>query len=763
MELRTDQRRPRSHGLKHTILALALALPFGVSVALADNAIDLNIGPQPLESALRAFIEQSHVDLLYSPERVRGLHTDGVTGVHEPADALHLLLTGTGIGVERSDDAYLLVNAETISHRGEMSPTITVTATRTERDVLDVPASVSVVTAEDISRQHVTNPEDVLRSLPGVDVTYMSGPGAAGIPILRGLGQTFAGTTTQSLLNGMPVEPLAITRRYLWHLVDPAHIERIEVVRGPSSVLYGPSAMGGVINVITKRGSGEPFAQVQAGGGSHNSRSLAASAGGSVGNLDLYLGASTYQTDGFKQLTETPAPWEASYPFGYTDLDGRDGKEKKFNARLTWWASEDTDISAGVSQFSNEGAVLGGHPNYRTEQEGTVFDMMLSHRYAGGQVLKAKLAQSDMSAPKRTFDENYWYGDGSLAEAAHDREDENTVSAEVQVELHPVLDNTLTLGGTWWDGKYETTEYDPAGTVTWEMQHKSRTYGVFVQDEQRFNRLTMTIGGRYDIYEHYDFESGGVARPDADDKVFTPRIAFNYNLRDRLALYASAGTAYLAAPNSLKYRNSPWWLDNPDLKPETATSYETGVKFRSVGGILDGSVALYHTIFKDKIASAKVGTKWQFQNLGETRVRGLELDLNTHLGEYWRPFLNYTYTDSEITKNPSNPAWEGNETANTPKHKLNVGLAYDGPQSVNAQVTGRYVGERYYMDSNADNAKADSHFLVDMKVSKTFRHGSGPEWTASLAVNNAFDGTGYGFWYEKLDGRNYWLNVGAKF
>lgn len=763
MELRTDQRRPRPHGLKRTILALALALPFGVQVALADTAIDFSIGPQPLESALRAFIEQSHVDLLYSPDRVRGLRTGGVTGVHEPADALQLLLVGSGVGVERNGDAYLLVNAEAVTQRGELLPSIAVTATRTEREVFDVPASVSVVTAEEIERQHAAKPEDLLRSLPGVDVTYMSSPASAGIPILRGLGQSFAGTTTQSLLNGMPVEPLAITRRYLWNLVDPGQIERIEVVRGPSSVLYGPSAMGGVINIITKRGSGEPFARVSAGGGSHNSRSVAASAGGSFGDVDVFLGANTYQTDGFEQLTETPAPWQPWYPSGYTDLAGRDGKEKKVNARLTWWAGENTDVSAGVHYFENEGAVLGGHPNYRVEQEGMAFDVGLNHRYSGGQILKAKLALSDMSAPKRTFDENSWYGDGSLALVAYDREDERSASAEVQLELHPLPGNVLTLGSTWWDGEYKTTEYDPSGAVTWEGQHKSRTYGVFAQDEHRFDRLTATVGGRYDVYEHYGFEQNGATRPDADDSVVTPRVAFNYRLRDELALYASAGTAYIPAPNSLKYRGGGIWLDNPELKPETATSYELGIKFQSAERLIDGSAALYHTTFKDKIAVATVGAQRQFQNLGETQVRGLELELSSRLGDRWRPFFNYTYTDSEITRNPTDPSLEGNETANTPKHKYNLGLAYEGPQSLTAQAVGRYVGERYYQDSNADESKADSHFLVDTKVSKSFRYGSGPEWTASLAVNNVFDGTGYGFWYEKLDGRNYWLEVGARF
>jgi len=745
-------------------LALAVTLPLASPTALAADSVELHIEPQSLDAALRAFAEQSGVDLLYAPDLIRGRQAEGLSGVHTADEALRRLLAASGIVFERTaGGTYLLLAAENATPRGEVLPNMVVTATRTEREVLDVPASVSVVTAEDIARQHATKPEDLLRSLPGVDLTYMSGAASASIPVLRGLGQSFAGTTTQSLLNGMPIEPLAITRRYLWHLVDPEHIERIEVVRGPSSVLYGPSAMGGVINVITKRGSGDPFAKVNVGGGSHNSRSITASTGGSVGDMDIFLGASTYQTDGFKQLTETPAPWEAWYPSGYTDLAGRDSKEKKLNARVTWWAGENTDISAGVHYFENDGAVLGGHPNYRVEQEGTAFDLGLNHRYSGGQILKAKLALSDMSAPKRTFDENLWYGDGSLALVEYDREDENSISAEVQLELHPLPGNSLTLGSTWWDGKYETTSYDPAGTVTWEGQHKSRTYGVFVQDEHRFDRLSVTIGGRYDVYEHYDFEQNGTTRPDADDSVVTPRVAFNYRLRDKLAIYASAGTAYIPAPNSLKYRGGGIWLDNPDLKPETATSYEVGIKFQSAERLIEGSAALYHTTFKDKIAVAAIGAQQQFQNLGETQVRGLELELDSRVGERWRPFLNYTYTDSEITKNPSNSALEGNETANTPKHKFNVGLAYDSPQSINAQVIGRYVGERYYMDSNADNTRADSHFLVDTKISKTFRYGSGPEWTASFAVNNVFDGTGYGFWYERLDGRNYWLEVGTKF
>ncbi|MFA5628029.1 MAG: TonB-dependent receptor [Thiohalomonadaceae bacterium] len=760
MELRTDQRRPRSHGLKHTILALALALPFGVSVALADNAIDLNIGPQPLESALRAFIEQSHVDLLYSPERVRGLHTDGVTGVHEPADALHLLLTGTGIGVERSDDAYLLVNAETISHRGEMSPTITVTATRTERDVLDVPASVSVVTAKEIEQQHASKPEDLLRSLPGVDIAYKDGVAVPNVPILRGSGLSSAGSTTQFLLNGMPVEPIAEPVRNYWYSINLDNVERIEVVRGPSSVLYGPSAMGGVINVITKRGAGEPHAFARVGGGSHNAHELTVGAGGSFGDFDLQLNARTYETDGFNQLPETPAPY-ASFPFSFTDLDSRGGKESKYGARLTWWLGVDTDLSFGIQHYDNEGDWLGGHPNYRAENEGNTYDIAYNTRFAGGQELKVKLLSTN-SSWWQTYD--MYYFTGSLDETKRSHESRKSRSADVQLDLHPVEGNTLTLGTTYSDGDIVWDNYSPGGAaLTSSNSHKSRQYGALIQDEHRFDRLTVTAGVRYDKYEFYDDLRSGTAYPDSDDTVATPRLGLSYKLREGLALYGSAGTAYIPAPNSLKYRSGGIWLDNPDLKPETAVSYETGVKFASPNNGVDGSVAVYQSTYKDRITSAMVGSQMQYQNIGEIQTSGVELELKGRLAKFWQPFFNYTYTDAEITENPSNTAWEGNTPANVAKHKANVGLTYDNPSLFTAYVVGRYVGDRYFMDSNADNTKAASHFITDMKLSKSFSTGSGPDLIASLAVNNVFDRDGYGFFYEKLDGRNYWLELEAKF
>ncbi|MDD3448840.1 MAG: TonB-dependent receptor, partial [Gammaproteobacteria bacterium] len=657
MELRTDLNRTCHRGLKRTILALALALPFGARVALADNAFDFNIGPQPLESALRAFIEQSHVDLLYSPDRVRGLRTGGVSGTHEPADALQLLLAGTGIGVERNDNAYLLVNAGALPQRGEVLPSITVTATRTEREILDVPASVSVVTAKEIERQPAVKPEDLLRSVAGVDMPDKASIGVPIVPIIRGAGLSYAGSTTQLLLNGMAAEPIGQPSRNYWYPINLNNIERVEVVRGPASVLYGPSAMGGVVNIITKRGAGDPYASAKMGGGSHNARRLSVGAGGSFGDFDLQLNARSYETDGFKPLPESPAPY-ATLPFPFTDLEDRGGKESQYDARVTWWQDADSDLSIGLQHYDNEGDWLGGHPNYRADNEGDTIDLAYRTRFAGGQELKAKFLIADTST---WFFNDMYYFTGSLDETKREHETRQTRAADVQLDFHPVPGNTLTVGAVYSDDDVKYDTYSAGGAaLTASRRNKSRQYGVLVQDEHHFERLTLTAGARHDKYEFYDDVRNGTDYPESDDAVFTPRLGVSYRLQEGVALYGSAGTAYIPAPNSLKYRSGGTWLNNPDLKPEKAISYEAGVKFGTPDDIVDGSVAVYHSTYKDRITSAMVGPQMQYQNIGKIQAAGDEVELKGRPARFWQLFFNYTFTDAEITENPSNTAWEGN-------------------------------------------------------------------------------------------------------
>ena len=149
---------------------------------------------------------------------------------------------------------------------------VVVTATKTERKVTEVPASVTVITAEEIEAMQVTKTEDILRNIEGVDVRGFGGINPGEVTI-RGIRGSFTGATTQILVNGLPIEPIQLNSRFSWNLISPDDIERIEIVRGPTSALYGPNAVGGVINIITKKGKGKPSVNVDTGYGSHNAYS----------------------------------------------------------------------------------------------------------------------------------------------------------------------------------------------------------------------------------------------------------------------------------------------------------------------------------------------------------------------------------------------------------------------------------------------------------------------------------------------------------
>jgi iron complex outermembrane receptor protein len=126
--------------------------------------------------------------------------------------------------------------------------------------------------------------------------------------------------------------------------------------------------------------------------------------------------------------------------------------------------------------------------------------------------------------------------------------------------------------------------------------------------------------------------------------------------------------------------------------------------------------------------------------------------------------MNYTYTHSEITENPSQPATEGKRPAYTPMHKANIAITYDNPRIILARVEGRYVGDRYYNNANTPEYKTDDYFVVDIKVSRTFATGDIlKDVTLSLAVNNVFDEHYSEFWFENADGVNFWAEAALRF
>ncbi|GAB6039464.1 TonB-dependent receptor plug domain-containing protein [Endothiovibrio diazotrophicus] len=181
--------------------------------------------------------------------------------------------------------------------------TVVVTATRTEREVADVPASVSVITAEEIARSNARSADELLQELAGVDVRHGIGPlsvGTSNKVILRGMGGL---TEARALLliDGVPVNEV-YNGGVEWNLIPVEDIRRIEVVRGASSALYGSNAMGGVINILTKRPTAERQVRAVVGYGGMNTRDGSLAVSGTDGRLGYRLSGSVMRSDGYDPL-----------------------------------------------------------------------------------------------------------------------------------------------------------------------------------------------------------------------------------------------------------------------------------------------------------------------------------------------------------------------------------------------------------------------------------------------------------------------------
>lgn len=740
------------------ISALTFAITLSLNAPLVLAApVEFHIPAQELDKALDAFKAQAKVELLYSPSEVRNLEAASLEGAFEPAEALARLIVNAKLIIERTESGgYRLapVRKETTNTNGINK--IVVAATRTEQRITDVPAAVSVITSADIAQQQVTRISDAVQNVEGVDVIRSATLGSSETVTIRGVGGSFAGSTSQVLLDGIPLESPVTGIHVGIKALSIDDVDRIEVVRGPSSALYGPSAVGGVVNLVSKRWEREAGADVRLAIGSHNTRTTSAAVGGMWESFDFRLSASDYSTDGFKAQPE-PDIW------GSKDLDNRDAKQRQYGFAGAWRPSNHQEVTFGVRDTEVESAWLGGHPNYRLDNAVESYDVGYRHEIGDQAVIKLNYRKLRQEVEAK-FDEEYISGvPGSLILEEVDRRVDDSDYVELQADVRLNADNLLTVGYVYslsdYTSRWEDVLYGDSGVRI----SKSRLNGIFVQDEHRFGeRLTLFAGGRYDSYEFFDDSVDGVETgEDSEDSVFNPRVSALFQLTETTGLYATAGTAYVPALNTLKFRESAAWLDNPALDPEKSVTYELGLHYASRAWL--GRVSIFHTDYTDKIASNRVGPQWQFQNIGEVKVQGIELALEGASG-HWRPYLNYAYTDSTIEKNPSDPSTEGKRLQRVSPNKLNLGVTYTPSEGYFARLGGRYVDEFYYDDRNTPDARNPGYFVADLKIGAQLPVG-GPlrKLELTAAVNNLLDREYGEEQFEVADERNYWIGVNGSF
>lgn len=606
---------------------------------------------------------------------------------------------------------------------------VVVTATRSETPVEDIPASVTVITREQIEASSGLRLDHILRKHAGIDVNRSSFLTHSADVVLRGMGAMPGRTLI--LFDGVPMNK-ADTGAANWDLLLPENVERIEIVRGPTSALYGSNAMGGVINIISRKPDPRPVSfEARGMYGTYNTWDAGGTLSGEVNKFGYYFSYDHLDSDGYN-----PVPEEQR-----TEYD-----IKRY--------LEENHLKAKVSyEFPNESRITLGHMFFDDKRgEGEKI------RHEDGVYRKWKTNASNMDYEWSTGaakwllkgfynKEDYFWNRESLRKGRYTWYEVEVDRVDAGGSLQstfPVLSwNLLTTGFDFRYGSVDGNDKDiirndnPSNTVV-HNEGKQQTYSFFVNDHiQAGERMVVDAGLRYDYVKSYDGKfldsSGFLQDHEYDDETwdhFSPRIAALYRITDDTSIRGSIGTAFRAPILDDLYRNGIFrgkiYAANPDLGPEKLISYEAGVDHRFTKAF-SFSVAGYFSQGDDFFYPVNVGIDpstgrdlYQRKNVGKVHIYGVEAEANWDISRMFTFFGNYTFNISKIDEFSEQRELEGKYLENTPHHKANLGLAFHHPDILRAEVAGRYVGERYGDTENTPEGELDDYVVFDLKFSRDF-------------------------------------------
>ena len=576
---------------------------------------------------------------------------------------------------------------------------VVVTAARIAQSKDDVIGAVTVITRADIQRRQVKSVQDVLRGETGISIANNGGFGKLSSTFVRGT----EADQVLVLVNGVRVgSASAGTTRIEFLPID--EIERIEIVRGPRSSLYGADAVGGVIQIFTRESS-QP--SIAVGGGSHGTSSSSASFGLKGENSWLSVGGSYLASDGFNSCRSS---FNGAFYTGgcFNDEPDDDGyRNASGSVRTGYRWGERADIEATVLYSAGRNEYDGDFGNQTDFKEGV---------YS----IKGHLAP--------TSNWNLTLLVGTSRDDADDYKDGVYVStfnterrsASVQSDWAFADRQVLTFGVDYLDDRVE-------GTTQFDATARDNT-GVFGQYKARFGAHEVLASLRTDDNEQFGDHTTG-------------SLGYKWFVTQGLAVHVAWGNAFLAPNfNDLYYPN----FSNPNLKPERSDSYEIGAS---------GSAARVHwnvNAFQTEIDDLITFDLDTFlpQNLSRARIRGVELEARTQLGA-WSFGANYTGLDP---RNRDGGFDDGNFLARRARHSGRMDVDYVADAfSVGTSAT--WVGSRY--DDLANTAQLDAYTLIDLVGQIHFAQ----DWSLEARIANAFDEKYETAAYYNQDGRAYFVTL----
>ena len=717
---------PEGNNLAIDLLDATLALPTGnefreinptagiAEVTLTqidESSIRLTITGENQTPSAEVVPSQQNLVLSITPE--------GAITEQTPDESIEVIATSEA---EDEDDYYI----------PEASTTL-----KTDTPLRDTPASVQVIPQQVIEDQGATNVREIIRNASGVNFSTASG----------GRGEQFIirGFRAERFRNGFR-EDFFSTRTE----TELANIDRVEILKGPASVLFGRAEPSGIINFVTKQPLREPFYEIAftAGDFSFYRPSLDFSAPLTEdGSLSYRLNVAYENAGSFRDGVQT---------------------ERFFIApTLSWQISDDTELTLEFSYLDdtrpvdrglvvlsdNEVADIPistylGDPEVREDFGETRTELYLNHRFNPNLSLRSAIrySVSTENGPGATVqidgpsedDRNFPVSLNSGYQFYETFTFQNDLIGEFKTGAiaHKVL-----FGVEYYQG-YGTFEGGFRGGDTIDIFNPSTdfefgefesfgffedwesSFGVYLQDEiSLLDNLILVVGGRFDLYDAESEFDGELTETEAD--AFSPRVGIVYQPIEPVSLYASYTRSFTPASGRS--------VDGDPFEPQRGTAYEIGIKTEIVKNRLSSTLAFYDTTLTNVATEDPDNDLFEIQT-GEQNSQGIELDIAGEILPGWKIIAGYAYTDATITED--NTFEVGNRLNNAPDHNFNLWTAYT-IQKGNLAGLGFGAGVFHVGERAGD---LDNSFFVDdyTRVDAALYY-EREQFRATLNFKNLFD------------------------
>ncbi|HGC5221989.1 TPA: ferrichrome porin FhuA [Escherichia coli] len=656
------------------------------------------------------------------------------------------------------------------------------TGTKTDTPIQKVPQSISVVTAEEMALHQPKSVKEALSYTPGVAVGTRGASNTYDYLIIRGFAAD--GQSQNNYLNGLKMQG----NFYNDAVIDPYMLERAEIMRGPVSVLYGKSSPGGLLNMVSKRPTTEPLKEIQFKAGTDSLFQTGFDFSDALDDDGVYsyrltgiARSANAQQKGAEEQRYAIAPaftWRPDDKTNFTFLSYFQNEPE--TGYYGWLPKEGTveplpngkrlptDFNEGAKNntYSRNEKMVG----YSFDHEfNDTFTVRQNLRFAQNKVSQKSVYGYGMcSDPLYTKDDDALKASPCLSipqsEWNHtltrqyviDNEKLENFSVDTQLQSKFAtgsVEHTLLTGVDFmrmrndidsWFGyagsvapsdiyNLDRSDFDfgahPDPSGPYRVLLKQKQTGLYVQDQAQWDKVLVTLGGRYDWAEQSSFNRDYGNKSDRDDKQFTWRGGVNYLFDNGVTPYFSYSESF--EPASLTDANGDLFA------PSKGKQYEVGVKYVPEDRPIVLTGALYQLTKTNNLMADPNNPNFSIEG-GEIRARGVELEAKAALSASVNVVGSSTYTDAEYT---TDTTYKGNTPAQVPKHMASLWADYtffDGPLSgLTLGTGGRYTGSSY--GDPANSFKVGSYTVVDALVRYDLARVGMAGSNVALHVNNLFD------------------------